>query len=99
MTETSIKPVGFPLPCVHDELALQRSARVLLGWLPPTDAVRQLLGRGPQPPDDLTAINRMISNARSAVSARPATAIADPVVAGDRAIIDEVAKRPEVRTL
>jgi len=69
---------------------------VLVGWLPPKDAVNQLLGRNPMPQDDLTAVNQLIANTRSAVLQRPATVMGDPVVAGDRSLLDQVAGRPEV---
>jgi hypothetical protein len=39
----------------------------------------------------------MIASARSAVAVRPATAIGDPVVTGDRALLDRIAERPEFR--
>jgi hypothetical protein len=99
MTEAPVAPVSVPLSLVQGEPVAQRSARVLLGWLPPKDAVSQLLGRAPSPQDDLTAVNQVIASARSAVSLRPATAIGDPVIAGDRMLLDQVAARPEVRAL
>jgi hypothetical protein len=85
------------LSFVQGEPIAQRSARVLLGWLPPKDAASQLLGRDPGPQDELTAVNQLIASARSAVSLRPATVFGDPVVAGDRALLEGVADRPEVR--
>lgn len=97
MTEASLAPASVPLSLVQGEPIAQRSARVLLGWLPPKDAVSQLLGRNPVPQDDLTAVNQLVANTRSAVLRRPATAVADPVVSGDRSRIDRVADRPEVR--
>jgi hypothetical protein len=97
MTEAFVAPAGVPLSPIQGEPVAQRTARVLLGWLPPKDAVSQLLGRSPTPQDDLTAVNQMIVTARSAVALRPATAIGDPVVPGDRALLDQVAERPEVR--
>lgn len=97
MSETSLAPAGIPLPLVQGEPIAQRSARVLLGWLPPKDAVNQLLGRNPTPQDDLTAVNQLIATTRAAVLARPATIIGDPVIAGDRSLLDQVADRPEVR--
>jgi hypothetical protein len=97
MTEASVASVGVPLSLVQGEPIAQRSARVLLGWLPPKDAVRQLLGRSPLPQDDLSGVEQMIASARSAVAQRPATIIGEPVVAGDRALLDQVAGRPEVR--
>lgn len=97
MTEAPVAPVSVPLSLVQGEPVVQRSARVLLGWLPPKEAVTQLLGRNPVPQDDLTTVNRLIASARSAVSVRSATVIADPVVTGDRALLDQVAERPEIR--
>ena len=97
MTEASVAPVGVPLSLVQGEPIVQRSARVLLGWLPPKDAVAQLLGRSLAPQEDLTSVNQLIASARSAVAVRTATVIGDPVVAGDRALLDKIGERPEVR--
>ena len=97
MAEASIAPAGVPLSFVQGKPVAQRSARVLLGWLPPKDAVSQLLGRNPAPQDDLTAANQMIARARSAMATRPPTVIVDPVTAGDRALLNPIAERPEVR--
>ncbi len=96
MPETSLAPASAPLSLVQGEPIAQRSARVLLGWLPPNDAVNQLLGRSPAPQDDLTAVNQVIARTRAAVLARPATVIGDPVIAGDRSLLDQVASRAEV---
>jgi hypothetical protein len=97
MTGASLAPVSAPLSLVQGEPIAQRSARVLLGWLPPKDAVNQLLGRNPTPQDNLTAVNQLIASTRSAVLRRPATVLSDPVVAGDRSLLDQIADRPEVR--
>jgi hypothetical protein len=72
MTEASLAHASVPLSLVQGEPIAQRSARVLVGWLPPNDAVNQLLGRNPMPQDDLTAVNQLIANTRSAVLQRPA---------------------------
>jgi len=96
MTEASAAPASVPLSLVQGEPIAQRSARVLLGWLHPKDAVGQLLGRNPLPQDDLTAVNQLIASAHSAVLRRPATVISDPVIEGDRSILHQVADRPEV---
>jgi hypothetical protein len=97
MTEAPLAPVSVPLSLVQGEPIARRSARVLLGWLPREEAVRQLLGRNPLPQDDLTTIDQMIASARSAVLRRPAISISDPVVAGDRLLLEQVAARPEVQ--
>lgn len=96
MTEASLAPASVPLSLMQGEPIAQRSARVLLGWLPPKDAVNQLLGRNPMPQDDLTAVNQLVASTRSAVLQRSVTVIGDPVVAGDRSLLDQVASRPEV---
>jgi hypothetical protein len=75
----------------------QRSARVLLGWLSPKDAINQLLGRNPMPQEDLTAVNQLIASTRSAVLRRPPTVIGDPLITGDRSLLDQVADRPRVQ--
>jgi hypothetical protein len=97
MTESSVAPA--PLCVVQGEPIAQRSARVLLGWLPPKDAVGQLLGRNPAPQDDLTSVNQLIASTRSAVARRAATAISDPVVGGDKSLLGGVATRPEVHAV
>jgi hypothetical protein len=97
VTEASLAARNAPLTVVHGEPIAQRSARVLLGWLPPQEAIPQLLGRNPVPEDDLTAINDMVATAHAAVSQRPATAVSNPVVEGDRSLLDQVANRSEVR--
>jgi hypothetical protein len=48
------------------------------------------------PTDDLSGIQQMIANAHAAVRARPDVLIHDPVISGDRALLDEVASRPDV---
>lgn len=96
MVEASVAPAGVPLALVQGEPIAQRSARIPLGWLPPKDAISQLLGRSPVPQDDLTCVNQMIAGTRLAVSRRPATVVSDPVVAGDRSLLDQVAARAEV---
>jgi hypothetical protein len=96
MTEASLAPPKVQVSLVQGEPISQRSARVLLGWLPPRDAANQLLGRNPLPQEDLTVVNQLAASTRSAVLQRPATVIGDPLVAGDRSILDQVADRPEV---
>jgi hypothetical protein len=97
MTEAPLAPASVPLSLVQGEPVAQRSARVLLGWLPHQEAIRQLLGRNPLPQDDLTTIDQMIASAHSAVLRRPAIPVNDPVVAGDRSLLDQVVSRPEVQ--
>lgn len=97
MTDASLAACKAPLALVQGEPIAQRSARVLLGWLPQEEAIRQLLGRNPVPQDDLTAINEMFANARAAMLHRPTTEITDPIVTGDRSLLDQVAARSEVR--
>jgi hypothetical protein len=96
MTEASLAPAA-PLTLVQGEPIAQRSARVLLGWLPRQDAILQLLGRNPTPQDDLTALSQVIASAHAGVQRRSVTTIADPILDGDRSVLDEVVTRPEVR--
>jgi hypothetical protein len=96
VTEVSVASLNAPLSVVQGEPIAQRSARVLLGWLPAKDAVSQLLGRNPVPQDNLTTVNYLIASTRLAVAQRAATAICNPVVEGDRSLLDGVAARPEV---
>ena len=48
------------------------------------------------PQDDLTGVNELIASTHSAILRRPATVIGDPVIRGDRSLLDQVAERPEV---
>ena len=99
MTEAPVAPVSVPLslvPCRACRPAISKSP----AWLADQkEAVNQLLGRSPSPQDDLATVNRVVASARLAVSLRPATVIGDPVIAGDRTLLDQVAARPEVRAL
>jgi hypothetical protein len=97
MTEASLAAANAPLALIQGEPIAQRSARVLLGWLPQEEAIRQLLGRNPVPQDDLTATNEMFANTQAAMLHRPPTVISDPIVTGDRSLLDQVAERSEVR--
>src|SRR5260370_10507697 len=86
-----------PLAVIQGEPIELRSTRVLLGWLPEQEAVRLLLGRNPAPQDDLTAIREQVACARTAMQARPKAETGDPIIDGDRSLLDEIAARPEVR--
>src|SRR6266516_690707 len=97
MAEASLAPADAPLTLIQGEPITQRPARVLLGWLPQQDAIRQLLGRSPAPQEDLTALSQMISSAHSAVLRRPTITVGDSVIGGDRSLLDEVATHPEIR--
>jgi len=96
MSEASLTAASVSLTLVQGEPIAQRSARVLLGWLPQDEAIRQMLGRNPMPQDDLTAVNQMIASAHDAVQRRSAIAVGDPVIGGDRSLLNQVAARPEV---
>jgi hypothetical protein len=102
MTEAFVAPADAPLSAIPGEAIpgepiTWRRARVLLGWLTPQEGVIQLLGRAPKPDDDLTEVQATIARARSAVARRRPTPIVDPVVPGDRTLLDQVARRPELR--
>jgi hypothetical protein len=86
-----------PLALIQGEPIALRSTRVLLGWLPEQEALLQLLGRNALPQDNITAIKEQIDRTRTAVQARPKTEPADPVVQGDRDLLDQIAARPDVR--
>src|SRR5437879_13426878 len=72
--------------------------RTLTGWLPEDEGIQLLLGRAPTPTDDLAAITQQLSDRRAAVAAREPFEQPDPLVEPeDRAALDAVASRPEVR--
>ncbi len=74
-----------------------RPTRLLLGWLPDNEAVPQLLGRNPGPHDDLQVIDERIAEARAAVQARLPFEPTDPVIGGERTILDSIVARPELQ--
>lgn len=96
MTAT-VADTSAPLTLVQGEPIAQRSTRILLGWLNEQEAVQQLLGHNPTPQDDLAAIRQTITAARGAVQARPETRIGSPLTEGDRALVEQVAGRPQVQ--
>jgi hypothetical protein len=61
------------------------------------EAVRTLLGALPGQADDLSTVKQTVAELRAAVRERPKALLENPVVAGDRAALDEVASRPAVR--
>lgn len=97
MTSTVVADGSAPLVLIHGEPLAQRATRVLVGWVNSQEALPCMLGRTPTPLDDLSGIRERIASSRAAVGARPPTSISDPVVPGDRTILDQVAVRPEVR--
>jgi hypothetical protein len=94
---TAAATENAPLAVIQGEPIDQRPTRILLGWLSDQEAVRLLLGRNPAPQDDLTAIREQVTRARAAVQARPNAETGDPIIRGDRSLLDQIAARPEVR--
>jgi hypothetical protein len=86
-----------PLTLIHGEPVIMRPTRVLLGWLSDKEAVPHLFGRNPNPEDDLSVILPQIAAARAAVQARHVFVPADPVIGGDRELLDQIAARPELQ--
>ena len=96
MTEASRHPPASRCPWCRASPSRSARRACCSAGSTPKDAVSQLLGRNPMPQDDLTAVNQLIASTRSAVLQRSATVIGDPVIAGDRSLLDQVAGRPEV---
>ena len=90
-------PDARPLAFIEGEPVAMRPTRFMLGWLPDNEAVQHLLGRNPGAQDDLTTINEQIAAARAAVEARPPFEPTDPVVQGDRTVLDAIAARRELQ--
>lgn len=96
MTTTAAEN-GTTLAFAQGEPIAMRATRILLAWLSDTEAVAQILGRTPMPQDDLSSIRAKIARARAAVLARPTFMAGDPVIDADRAVLDQIASRPELR--
>jgi hypothetical protein len=90
-------PDTTPLAFIEGEPVSMQPTRIMLGWLPESEAVRHLLGRNAGPQDDLTTIKARIAAARAAVNARPPLEPIEPVIDGDRAALDAIAARPELQ--
>ncbi len=88
---------GTPVALVGLQPDALRPTRVLLGWLEDHEAVQHMLGGNPSPGDDLTAITAQIVSAQRAVRERPTTEPQPAIVDGDRALLDELAGRPDVQ--
>jgi hypothetical protein len=95
MTTTPIAVGGLQMP-TPGPLGAVRPTRFMAAWLPEPEAVTQLLGRAPTPLDDLRAANEALTLARTAVQLRPTFVPSDPVVEGDRDLLDTIASRPEM---
>ncbi len=78
------------VPDAHD-------ARWLLAWLPDDVAINAILGRPPTPNDDLTGPRNVLEAARRARAARAPWVSADPTLAGDQQILDQITVRDDLR--
>lgn len=96
MTASAIEGSAVPLAFVQGEPVTQRSTRALLGWLPDQEAAHYLLGHAPTPLDDLSTIGPRVATCKAAVQARPPTVTADPIMEGDRTLLDQAEARPEL---
>jgi hypothetical protein len=100
----NVPPVG-PMPTQHIQqfpvsaemvAGALRPTRFMVGWLTEAEAVTQLLGRAPTPLDDLREANAAVARGRTAIQLRSAFIPSDPVIEGNRGLLDSVAARPEV---
>lgn len=83
---------------VQGEPISYRSTRVLLGWLPDSEAIRLLLGRNPVPGDELADVLKRTAAARNVVQQRPPVRIEEAVLTGDRTLPYEIQGRPELQS-
>ena len=94
MSQNVIDTVGLPVPDPSGDL---REVRVMAGWLQPEEAVLVILGRPATSPEEAQAVMAAYTARRDTVTGRPPTPRESPIVTGDRALLDEVEQRPEVR--
>jgi hypothetical protein len=84
---------------VAGEQVVNRPARALIGWLPPNEAITMLLGRNPNPGDDVETYSKAAERYREAAGRREPYVSTDPIVDDDRFgyLLKGVADRPEVQ--
>lgn len=87
-----------PFAIIKGEPIAQRTVRSLMGWLSPLEAANFVLGRTANSVEDSGKVEAVYGSRRAAVAAREPAVLENPVVAGDRTLLDAVADRAEVRT-
>jgi hypothetical protein len=84
---------------VAGEQVVNRPARALIGWLPPSEAITVLLGRNPNPGDDVEAQRKAAEPYREAVERREPYVSINPILEDGRfaPLLKAVGERPEVQ--
>jgi hypothetical protein len=84
---------------VNGEQVVLRPARALIGWLSPSEAATMLLGRNPNPGENVEAHLKTAQQHREGVGRRETYTFTDPMVDDKRfsSLLADVAKRPEVQ--
>lgn len=84
---------------VAGEQVVNRPARALIGWVTPNEAITMLLGRNPNPGDDVEAQINAAEPYRDAVAHREPSVFTNPVVDDHQFsdLLADVANRPEVQ--
>jgi hypothetical protein len=84
---------------VASEQVVHRPARALIGWLSPNEGITLLLGRNPNPGDDIETYSNAAEQYRKAAERREPYVSTNPMVDDDRFAdtLKGVADRPEVQ--
>lgn len=88
---------GLAAPAPGGQTGSQRPTRFYAAWFSEQEGGAQLLGRAPTPLDDPSVTNTPLALARAALHLRPEFTPSNPVIEGDRNILDAVAARPELQ--
>jgi hypothetical protein len=94
MSQNVIDIVAPPTPEPSGDA---RDARVLAGWLQAEEAISAVLGRPAVSPSEAASAMARYVACRNAVASRPLVEPKSPIVAGDRALLDAVARRADVQ--
>jgi hypothetical protein len=94
---TAATDASAPLTVVQGKPMALRPTRVLLGWLSGREAIPHLLGRNPGADDNFSEIRQLVAAAHASVRQRPKVEPSNPVVSGDRTLLDQIAARPELQ--
>jgi len=81
---------------IQGEQVLRREARALIGWMSEPEAIVSLLGRNPQPGEDLTELRRRHRKFRDAAAKLVNGEDLDPIVVDSGRRLDEIRTRPEI---
>jgi len=84
---------------IAGEQVAHRPARALIGWLAPSEAATMLLGRNPNPGEDIETYLMTTEPYRESVASRKPRIFTNPIVDEKRfsSILADVADRPEVK--